>query len=46
MGVIPTTLDQLTAQVTNGQGQVAGPFLASGVFTISSSGDATTVSLP
>jgi prepilin-type N-terminal cleavage/methylation domain-containing protein len=65
MGVVPTALPQLTAQVTNGQGQVAGPFLASvpnppsgwaayaytadtatGVFTISSNGDATTVSLP
>ena len=29
MGVIPTTLDQLTSAVTNGQGQVAGPFMAS-----------------
>ena len=29
MAVIPTTLDQLTSQVTNGQGQVAGPFMAS-----------------
>src|SRR3989475_3729569 len=29
MGVIPTTLDQLTSAVTNGQNQVAGPFLAS-----------------
>ena len=65
MGVIPTSLPQLTGQVTNGQGQVAGPFMASvppapsgwsayayaantatGVFTISSSGDATTVTLP
>ena len=65
MGVIPTTLVQLTTQVTNGQGQVAGPFMASvppapsgwaaytysantatGVFTISSDGDSTTVSLP
>jgi len=65
MGVVPTALAQLTTQVTNGQNQVAGPFLASvpnppsgwaayaynadtatGVFTISSSGDSTTVSLP
>jgi len=66
MGVIPTALTQLTSQLTNGQGQVAGPFLASlptppsgwttsygytsdtavGVFTISSNGDGTTVSLP
>jgi general secretion pathway protein G len=66
MGVIPTALNQLSGQVTNGQGQVAGPFLASiptppsgwttsygytsdtaaGVFTISSNGDGTTVSLP
>jgi type II secretion system protein G len=29
MGVIPTALDQLTSQVTNGQNQVAGPFMAS-----------------
>jgi len=66
MGVIPTALNQLTSQVTNGQGQVAGPFMASvptppsgwstpynynattssGVFSISASGDSTTVSLP
>jgi type II secretion system protein G len=29
MGVIPTALNQLTSPVTNGQGQVAGPFMAS-----------------
>ena len=65
MGVVPTALTQLTNQVTNGQNQVAGPFMASvppppsgwaaytyaadtatGVFTITSSGDGTTVSLP
>jgi type IV pilus assembly protein PilA len=66
MGVLPTALSQLTSQVTNGQNQVAGPFMASvptppsgwstaygyaattssGVFTISASGDGTTVSLP
>src|SRR5216117_2420075 len=69
MGVIPPNgaagLTALTVPVTNGQGQVAGPFMASvpnppsgwaaytyaantatGVFTISSSGDSTTVSLP
>jgi type IV pilus assembly protein PilA len=65
MGVIATALTQLTSQVTNGQNQVAGPFMASvptppsgwaaytltadtatGVFTIASSGDGTTVSLP
>ena len=69
MGVLPPSgaggLTTLTTQVTNGQNQVAGPFLASvppppsgwaaytyaadtaiGVFTISSSGDGTTVSLP
>ncbi len=28
MGVIPTALDELTSQVTNGQNQVAGPFMA------------------
>ena len=66
MGVLPANLSDLTSQVTNGQNQVAGPFMASvptppsgwsstynyaattatGVFTISSSGDGTTVSLP
>jgi type II secretion system protein G len=67
MGVLPASgnLAALTTAVTNGQGQVAGPFMASvpnppsgwasytytadtatGVFTITSSGDATTVSLP
>jgi len=69
MGVVPPSgaagLTALTQQVTNGQNQVAGPFMASvpnppsgwaaytyaantatGVFTISSSGDSTTVSLP
>ena len=66
MGVIPTALSQLTSQVTNGQNQVAGTFMASvptppsgwsssygysgttssGVFTITSNGDNTTVSLP
>src|SRR5215510_5616927 len=28
MGVIPTSLNQLTSSVTNGQGQAAGPFMA------------------
>src|SRR5262249_28296650 len=65
MGVIPTALTQLTSQVTNGQNQVAGPFMANvptppsgwaayaltadtatGVFSISSNGDGTTVTLP
>jgi len=69
MGVVPPSgaagLTALTQQVTNGQGQVAGPFMASvptqpsgwtayvyaadtakGVFTISTDGDSTTVSLP
>ena len=65
MGTIATALTQLTSQVTNGQNQVAGPFMSTvpappsgwaaytltadtttGVFTISSSGDSTTVSLP
>ena len=27
IGTLPTALDQLTAQVTNGQGYVAGPFI-------------------
>src|SRR5207247_10446818 len=65
MGGIPAALTDLTAQVTNGQGQVAGPFMASvpappsgwaaysytansatGVFTITSNGDSTTVTVP
>jgi len=67
VGVLPASgnLAALTSAVTNGQGQSAGPFLASippppsgwaaytyasdtatGVFTVSSSGDGTTVSLP
>jgi type IV pilus assembly protein PilA len=65
MGVVATALTQLTSQVTNGQNQVAGPFMsrvppppagwaaynlsadtATGVFTISTNGDNTTVSLP
>ena len=69
MGVLPPSgaggLTALTTTAVNGQGQSAGPFMASvppapsgwaaytytadtatGVFTISSSGDATTVSLP
>jgi type II secretion system protein G len=29
MGVVPTALNQLTSQVTNGQNQVAGPFMSS-----------------
>jgi len=29
MGIIATSLDQLTVQVTNGQNQVGGPFIAS-----------------
>ena len=65
MGAIPTALSQLTAQATNDQSQVSGPFLAAlpaspsgwsaysyaadtavGVFTISATGDATTVRVP
>ena len=65
MGGIPAALTDLTAQVTNGQGQVAGPFMASvpappsgwaaysytansatGVFTITTNGDSTTVRVP
>src|SRR5919201_4162241 len=65
MGVMPTALTQLTTQVTNGQNQVAGPFMASvppspsgwsayaytadtstGTFTISATGDSTTVRIP
>ena len=65
MGGIPAALTDLTSQVTNGQGQVAGPFMASvpappsgwaaynytansatGVFTITTNGDSTTVRVP
>jgi len=65
MGTIATSLTQLTTQVTNGQNQVAGPFMANvptppsgwaaytltsdtstGVFSISTNGDGTTVTLP
>jgi type IV pilus assembly protein PilA len=65
MGNLPTALSQMTAQATNAQNQIAGPFLASvpaapsgwsaysyaadtavGVFTISATGDSTTVSVP
>ena len=66
MGVVPSTLDVLTAVASNGQGQTAGPFMgtipstpagwttpyayagntAAGTFTISATGDGTTVSLP
>jgi type II secretion system protein G len=65
MGAIPTALTELTSAVTNAQGQVAGPFMASvpsgptnwgsyayspvataGTFTITNSGDSTSVSVP
>ena len=65
MNVVPAALTDLTSVVTNGVGQLAGPFLAlvppppsgwaaysytadtaSGTFTISSNGDATTVAMP
>jgi type II secretion system protein G len=65
MHVVPSALTDLTAQVTNSTGEVAGPFMAtvpappsgwaayaytsdsaSGTFTISTSGDATTVTMP
>jgi type IV pilus assembly protein PilA len=64
-GSIPTALTDLTSAVTNAQGQLGGPFMASipsgpsgwgsyayapvvsaGTFTISNSGDSTSVSLP
>jgi type IV pilus assembly protein PilA len=64
-GSLPTALTDLTSAVTNAQGQLGGPFMASipsgpagwgsyayapvvsaGTFTISNSGDGTTVSLP
>ena len=65
MSTTPAALADLTSIVTNGTGQMAGPFMstvpaapagwaaygyasnsASGTFTISSSGDATTISMP
>jgi type II secretion system protein G len=69
-GVLPTALSDLTATVSNGQGQSAGPFMASvptppsggspawstaysytpnsaaGTFTITASGDGSTVTVP
>ena len=65
VGSLPAALTDLTTVITNAQGQVGGPFLASipagpsgwgtyvytpvqsaGTFTISNSGDSTSVSLP
>ena len=65
MNIVPAALTDLTSVVTNGTGQLAGPFMASvpsapsgwapysfasntasGTFTISSNGDATTVAMP
>ena len=65
VGSLPAALTDLTSVITNAQGQVGGPFLASipngpagwgsyvytpvpsaGTFTISNSGDSTSVSLP
>ena len=65
MGSLPTALTDLTSAVSNSQGQVAGPFMASipagpagwgtyvytpvasaGTFTVSNSGDSTSVSVP
>jgi len=64
MGNVPTGLGDLTVAATNGQGQVAGPFMASvpvppanwgayqyasgstGLFTVSATGDGTSVFLP
>jgi type II secretion system protein G len=65
MGGLPSALTDLTAQATNTQNQVAGPFMgatpappsgwaaysyasnsATGVFTISSTGDGATASAP
>ncbi len=64
-GTLPTALTDLTSAVTNSQGQVGGPFMASvpagpagwgtyvytpvataGTFTVSNSGDSTSVSVP
>ena len=66
MGTVATALTDLTVVATNGQGQTAGPFMATiptpptgwvspygysgataaGTFTITASGDGTTISLP
>ena len=64
MGTLPGALTDLTSVVTNTQGQVGGPFMASipsgpsgwgsytytsaasGVFSVSNSGDSTSVTLP
>jgi type IV pilus assembly protein PilA len=65
VGSLPAALTDLTTVITNAQGQVGGPFMASipagpagwgtyvytpvqsaGTFTISNSGDSTSVSLP
>jgi type II secretion system protein G len=69
-GLLPTALTQLTVTVSNGQGQLAGPFMASiptqpsggspawsaysaayssnanGTFSLTASGDSTTISVP
>ena len=66
MGTVAVALSNLTVVATNGQGQTAGPFMATiptpptgwvspygysgntaaGTFTITASGDGTTISLP
>ena len=69
MGSLPASLGALNSSATNGQGQAAGPFMAStptppsggnptwstsytytsttaGTFTVSASGDGTTITLP
>jgi type IV pilus assembly protein PilA len=65
VGSLPAAVTDLTTVITNAQGQVGGPFMASipagpaawgtyvytpvqsaGTFTISNSGDSTSVSLP
>ena len=65
MTVTPTALSDLTSTVTNGLGQIGGPFMGSipaapagwtpyaytadttsGIFSITTSGDATTISMP
>ncbi len=70
MGTLPTALTDLTAQVTNGLNQSAGPFMGSvpapppggspawggtytyapnagvGTFTVSATGDGTTITVP
>ena len=44
MGTLPGALTDLSSVVTNTQGQAGGPW--SGTFTITNTGDSTSVSVP